>query len=117
MTLLTTLEYFDLLNGGRVQDAANLQQLQGVSTSIGDGSLDHRVANLLDLDIERLSTLAHGGSASQRGQQSDVAKELHFGLVVAADLLRRNKAGLRMISRVISIGSSIAEGRIVFISL
>lgn len=73
------MEDLDLLNGGRVQDGTDLEYLQVLGTGVGNGSLDTGVANLLELNVKRSSTLAHRGSAGQRGQESDVAKELHVG--------------------------------------
>jgi hypothetical protein len=81
------LEDLDLLDGGRVQDGTSLEHLQVLGTSVGDGSLEARVADLLDLDGERRGTLAHGGSADKRCQEGNVSEELHFeGMLLLVDL-------------------------------
>lgn len=72
----TSRQNLDLLNGSLVKDGADLEDLEVLLAVVGDGSLDSRVAGLLELDIKRRGG-TRGSGGGQRGESGETSKELH----------------------------------------
>lgn len=77
---LTALVDVNLLGGGLVEDGAGLEDLQGVGAGVGNGGLDGRVTDHLNLHIERRVALRSVDRHSGRdgGEESGTSEELHF---------------------------------------
>lgn len=89
--LHTTRENLGLLDGSLVQDGASLHQLDGLRAGVGDNRFHSRVANTLDLNLERAVTLGNvhphrkGG-----GNEGKAGEELHGDwLILTRTKLRR----------------------------
>jgi hypothetical protein len=78
---LTAGEDLSLLNRELIEDGARLQDLDILRAGVGDNSLDSRVANLLELDIERGGALGNinRGSGGQGGEARGDGEDLHGG--------------------------------------
>lgn len=76
----TTRENLGLLNGLAIQDGTSLHQLDRLRAGVGDNCLNSRVANALDLNLQRAITL--GDVHPDRkcgGNEGEAGEELHGG--------------------------------------
>lgn len=62
-----------------IEDGAGLEDLQGLATGVGDGSLDAGVADELDGEVEGRVALGQvdRGRADQGGEEGGTDEELH----------------------------------------
>lgn len=76
-TLLTTRENLNLLDRSRVEEGTGLHDLEVILAIVGNGGLDLRVADELELDIERSRGTLLGGSSGGHGGHHESGEELH----------------------------------------